>query len=254
MKDLITVVIAARNDQDIVEEALKSVYWANEIIVVISFNSYDLTEEISRRFTNKVFRAANHLGYQRNFGITKSTGNWILVLDTDERVTKALVKEIQERIKNQYKICGFLIPYKNHFLGKSVNYGNQKYEKLRLFNKNKGTLENLKTHPEVLVTGQVDKLNNFIYHYSFRSITQVLRKFTYYAQVEAPLLNKKGERATIKKLTMYPAHMFWSIFIEDQGYKDGIWGFGLAACFAYYELARYYYLLKVQLMNRTHFE
>lgn len=245
MKVKLTLVITAANDAQIIKQLLTSVNWIDEIVVIISNNSIDDTFKICQKYTKKVFITTNHLGFQRRFGINKATNKWILLLDSDEFVSDQLKEEIIEVIK-QNKFNAYKIPYQNYFLKHKVYYGNQKYDKIRLFQKKFVYINFYKIHPEIKVKVNIGKLNGFIHHHSFRSIPQVLKKFTYYASVEAPLLYKKGERVTLKKLTMYPAHMFYSIFFKDQGYKDGIWGFGLATSFTYLEFMKYFLLLIIQ--------
>ena len=98
MKNKISVIIAAFNDQEVIEEALKSVVWADEIIVVLSENSADKTYSIVKQFTTKIYRTINHLGRQRQYGIQYAIGDWILILDTDERVSADLRDEIRTKL------------------------------------------------------------------------------------------------------------------------------------------------------------
>ena len=142
-----------------------------------------------------------------------------------------------------------MIPYRNYFLGHGMKASYLKYSKTRFFKKDFVFVTSVPIHEEVYSKFKKGYLKGNILHYSFRSVGQTLRKFTYYASVEAPLLFRKGERTNLKKLTLYPLHMFWSLFIKEKGYRDGIWGFGLAMCFMYYEFAKYIMLLKEQLKN-----
>ncbi len=250
MNNLISVVIAASNDQDLIQKTLESLNWVVEIIVILANTTIDNTKSIVSKYTKHIFISDNHLGHQRNIGLLKSKGQWILILDTDEVVSDELAEEIKKVTKGS-TYNGYLIPYQNYFCNRKLLWGNQKYKKLRLFKRKFGYTENLSIHPDILVNGPVGMLKGKILHYSFRSIPQTLRKFTYYASIEAKMKNQKGERTTLKKLTLYPLHMFWSIFIDDQGYRDGIWGFLLAVCFAYYELARYVFLLLIEIREHV---
>ena len=249
VKNRVSIIMAAGNDEDVIEDALASATWADEIIVVLSEHSKDKTKRIASRYTEKIYITKNHLGYQRNYGIQKSTGDWILILDTDERVPFDLKMELTQRL-NEAKYVGYFIPYKNYFLGHPIKWGNQSYKKLRLFKKNQGVIENLKTHPEIAVKGATGNLKSSLKHYSFRSIPQILNKFTYYAREDVDRL-RKSEKPTIWKLVIYPLHMFWAIFVEGEGWRDGIWGLGVALCFTYYEFARYYFLLLYRLKQRS---
>lgn len=243
---ILAVIIAAGNDETIIVNTFKSISWVDDIIVVVSEDSTDGTKWLAKLYTSRVFVSPNHLGMQRNYGVKKSFHKWILIQDTDEQIIDSLRVEIENAIQLR-GYSGFNIPYDNHFLGHQIKNGGQSYSKTRLFRKDKVRIENLLIHPEIKLSGKIGKLKNPILHYSFRSVPQTLKKFTRYARIEAGMKYEKGERVSLKKLTLYPAHMFWSMFVEDHCYKDGIWGFGLTLCFAYMEFMRYFFLLQKQI-------
>lgn len=239
----LSLVAIVKNEEKQISSFIENVRWSDEIIIIDN-NSVDNTYFLANNFTNKVYRSAEkNIGKIKTFALSKASGKWILFLDADERVSGVLKEEILSLVKGNSAMSGYKINYINHFLGHKLNSKAQQYGKVRLFKKNCGSISQNQVHEEIEIEGEVGELKGKIYHYSFRSIGQTLRKFTYYAKSEAPVLFEKGERVTLKKLTMYPAHMFWAIFFKDEGWKDGIWGFGLAICFTYYEFARYFYLL-----------
>lgn len=243
----LSVVLIIKNDDKQLVDFLNNVKWTDEVVVVAN-NSNDQTIATARQFTDKVFiNNENNLGDLKRYGISKATGDWILVLDTDERVSDELRGEIQTLMREGTEFDGFSIPYQNHFLGHPLTAKAQRYAKTRLFRAGKGTVLPDPVHEEMKVEGRIGSLNGKILHYSFRSIPQVVKKFTHYAQIEAPLLYAKGDRIDIKRLTLYPLHMFWSIFMEGEGWRDGVWGLGLAISFAYYEFIRYFFVLLEQI-------
>jgi len=238
----ISVVTIANNEAKYIEAFLKSVLWADEIVVVDN-GSTDNTIEIAKKYTARVFsNTVSNLGLLKQYALSQATKEWILLLDVDELVSKKLHQEIKDVLSRKSIHNSYSIPYTNFFLGHKMNTKMLTYSKIRLFKKNVGSISPDPVHEEVSIKGRVGKLDGCLYHYSFRSLSQTIKKFTNYARIETPLLQAKKEKVSVKKLTMYPLHMFWAVFIKDQGWKDGIWGLGLALCFTYYEFARYYFL------------
>jgi len=198
-----------------------------------------------------IFQTENNIG-KRKHELEKSVnGEWILLIDSDEVLSRELTKEIRETITNNPEnIHGYEIPYQNYVFGKPVYFGGERYSKTRLFRRKYGTVTPEAVHEEVVVTGKIGKLKNPIHHYSYRSLPQVLSKFTRYAWQMAIKKHKSAEHVTLRKLFMYGPHMFWARYIKDQGWRDGWQGTVLAACFAYMESLMYWFLLWQNIVHR----
>ena len=96
----LSVVISAYNEEAKIADCLDSVKWADEIIFVDN-SSTDSTAKIAAKFTRHIYKQKNdpaNIDLQKNFGIEKSAGEWILLLDADERVTPELAGEIKKVI------------------------------------------------------------------------------------------------------------------------------------------------------------
>lgn len=241
MKIPISVVIAARNDEAIIARTLESVMEFDEIIVVLANDSADGTLEVVKKYSVKIYRTKNHLARQRMTGVKSAKHPWVLILDTDEVLTRALADEMRRAVSSRPKASAFQIPYANYFLGHPVKHGNQSYKKIRLIHKDRVSMDDFKTHPEIHPKAEVETLSNSLQHYSFRALSQVIQKFDYYAREDAPQIRREYPQISIIHITLYPLHMWWTLFFDDKGYRDGIWGFLLALCFGYYELKRYIY-------------
>src|SRR3990167_2361431 len=97
----LSVVISAYNEERMIEDCLKSVRFADEIILVDN-QSTDKTTDITKRYTNKIFSRTNNplmLNLNKNFGFTKAKGEWIFSLDADERISEELKDEIQSILR-----------------------------------------------------------------------------------------------------------------------------------------------------------
>ena len=115
----LSVIIPTFNEEAYIEDALFSVVFADEIIVIDSFST-DATPEIAKKYATKFLqRKFDNFSNQKNFALKEATGDWVLFLDADERVTHSMEAEIKETLQNPkhggYKI-NFPHFYMNRFL------------------------------------------------------------------------------------------------------------------------------------------
>lgn len=246
MKSSLSLLIITKNAEDLINDAFNSVRELVDEIIVIDNYSTDNTIKIAEKYGAKIFfKKGDDLGKLRKFGLNKVSNDWILVLDSDERLSTKLKKEIKSLFKNKdkklMKYNGFLIPFQNHFLGYPLNYGGENYKKLILFNKKYIRIKPALVHEKFeLRKGKLGELKNKVLHYSYRSLFQMYKKFTNYAIREAKQKIKSGEKSDFKKIFLYPIHMFWARFIKDKGYKDGLFRIPLDLGFAYMEFLTYF--------------
>ncbi|MDO8497733.1 MAG: glycosyltransferase family 2 protein [bacterium] len=250
MKSNIALLMITYNSEELLRKSLSSVKDIVAEIVVVDGGSTDETIKIASLYGAEIYNYKGiNLGGQRAHGLSKIQQEWVFMLDSDEIISLKLADEIEEVVKNA-GYDGYYIPYKNHFLGKPVNHGGENYKILRLARKEKIKINPSLLHEKIsLTSSKTGELKNYMYHYSYRSLGQVFKKFTDYAKREAEEKYKKGERVSLKKIFLYPVHMFWARFIEDKGYKDGFFRIPLDLGFAYMELVTYIFLLQKQIMK-----
>ena len=247
MNKALSLLMIVKNDEKLLRAALDSVNGLVDQVVIVDNCSINHLSKALKDLRIKVYRkCTTNLGELRQYGLRKVTGEWVLMLDVDERVSKELKQEIldikRKILNRKYSGSkGFLIPYKNHFLGRPVRYGGENYKILRLFKKKAVKIEAAHLHEKVeLLNGKPGMLKNNILHYSYRSLSQIFSKFTQYGWRQAQDRVNRGERLSTKNLTLYPLHMFWARFIEDNGYKDGLLRIPLDLGFAYMEFLSYF--------------
>src|SRR3989344_5277040 len=104
----LSVVISAYNEESKIEDCLKSVQEVSDEIIFIDNSSTDATVTIAKKYTSSIFTRKNNLmlNVNKNFGFTKVSGEWILLVDADERVSKDLADEISRVIKDGKSIPG----------------------------------------------------------------------------------------------------------------------------------------------------
>ncbi|OGK16345.1 hypothetical protein A2690_01155 [Candidatus Roizmanbacteria bacterium RIFCSPHIGHO2_01_FULL_39_12b] len=251
---MLTVLIITLNARELIEETLECVLRITKDIIIVDNGSTDNTLDIARKYHAKILNySGRNLGKQRILGLKNVKTEWILVLDADERLSKELQNEIKEILSKKTKYDGFFIPYQNHFLGKPINYGGEDYSMIRLFKKDKIVISPDLVHEGFSIpNGNIGKLEGKILHYSYRSLSQTFSKFHDYALREAQQKFVKKERSNLKKIFMYPPHMFWARFIKDKGYKDSAFRIPLDLGFAYMEFMTYLILAFKNLRTYYH--
>lgn len=237
----LSVVISAFNEEKMIEACLQSVKTLADEIVVVDNNSTDTTAKIAKKYTQRVFTQKNDptsIDTQKNFGFAKATGDWILSIDADERVTQELAEEIKDAITTT-KAVGFWIPRRNILFGKWIQHtGWYPDEQLRLFRKGKGVYKDKHVHEDLVVDGTVEHLHECIVHENYQTIRQfVERNLLRYAPNEAENLLAKGYTFSYIDALWFPTREFLSRYFAREGYKDGLHGLMLSLLLAAYHLA-----------------
>jgi len=132
----ITAIIPTLNEEINIEQAIKSVDFADEIIVIDSYSTDDTVLLANKHNVKVIMREFDDYSSQKNYAIEKAKHNWIYVLDADERVTPLLKKEIKEVVKNPNDFVGFYVYRTFYFAGKKLKYSGYQHDKvIRLFRK-----------------------------------------------------------------------------------------------------------------------
>lgn len=235
----LSVAIITKNEEQNIEDALKSVADAREIVVVDAF-SIDNTIEICKKYTDKIYQHEWE-GYsrQKQWAVDHTEGPWVLILDADERVTPELKKEIDDTLSNT-ECDGFYVPRKNYFLGRWMRHGGWWPDNtLRIFRKGKGHLEIREVHEKVTVNGSSGNLKNPLIHYTYWSISDFVKRTENYSTLAANDIRKRSGRAGLFALTIKPLATFIKMYILRLGLLDGVRGLVLAVLYSYYAFLKY---------------
>ena len=173
----ITGIIPTFNEEKNIKEAIESLLWCDEIIVVDSY-SKDKTQEIAKSFHNIKFfsHEYEHSAAQKNWIIPQVSHDWIFLLDADERPTTELVEEIKLIINSNSSEDAYWIYRRNHFMGKEIKYSGWQSDKvIRLF-KRHCRYENKHVHAEIIGFNKIGILKNKLIHHTYTDLTTYLRK------------------------------------------------------------------------------
>ncbi len=221
---MITAIVLAKNEEKNIEECLTGLEWCDELIV-IDDESEDKTAEIAKEKGAKVITQSlsSDFAAQRNFGLQKAKGDWILFIDADERVTNELVFEIKEAVKNQ-EFAGYLVKRKDFIFGSWLNHGETGDIKLlRLARKGAGEWVR-PIHESWNITGRLGELRHDLLHYPHPTVAEFLSEINFYTTQDAKFFFKNGVRVGFFEIIVYPVGKFFLNYFLKLGFLDGMAG------------------------------
>jgi glycosyltransferase involved in cell wall biosynthesis len=222
----LSVLIVARNEERNLPGCLASVSFAHERVVVVDESSRDSTLAIALRHAEIVsVRAFDHFANQRNAALGLATGDWVLSIDADERVTPELAGEIRARLNDPAgDFAGFRVPIRSEILGRPFRYsGTQQDLPLRLFRRDRGRWTGL-VHETVELTGPVGRMRHVLEHRTLPDVRTFLGKIDQYTTLEAHDLHRAGRRFRAGDLALRPFWLFLKLYLYKQGFRDGAEG------------------------------
>jgi glycosyltransferase involved in cell wall biosynthesis len=237
----LSVVVIALNEEKNLPDCLAGVAWADEIIVMDS-GSRDRTIDVARTFTPHVFeRTWDGYAAQRNAAHEKATGDWILSLDADERVTPELAAEIRNMLaQNHNDIVGYRLPYKVFYRDYWLRRGGFYPEShLRLFRRGHGAYGHRAVHEAIHVSGPVSDMKGHVLHYSYGSLEDFWARHLHYATLSAEEYHRQGRKTGPFRIIGHSAFTFMNMFILRLGFLDGYYGFLMASLYAMYTFMKY---------------
>lgn len=236
----ISAAIIARDEADNIADAVKSVSFANQIVVADTGSS-DNTVGIARKEGAEVYNINfEGFGFTKNKALEFCTGEWILFIDADERVSPELAENILKAINDRADCDGFLINRLTYFLGKPVRHSGWFPDYLpRFFKKGKGRYSSNLVHEIMEVNGSVKKIDGLLLHYSYKSLDQYLDKLNEYSTLSAREMLARGKKFNLLDLIFRPPAVFFKMYISKAGFLDGFRGFLLAVLSSYHVFIKY---------------
>lgn len=225
----VSVAVITRNEHRNILDCLRSVAWADEIVVVDQASD-DGTADAAREEGARVIVSADWhgFGHQKNLAVAACRGDWILSLDADERVPKALAQEIAETILHASEDA-FEVPRRSSYCGRFMKHGGWANDHVvRLFRRGSGRFSPDRVHERLIVSGAVGRLKNHLLHYSFRNPEDVVDKMNRYSTEGALMLVQRGARPSIITALAHGAAAFLQTYILKLGFLDGSHGIMLA--------------------------
>ncbi len=248
----ISACIITFNEENKIAEAVESVAWADEILVVDS-ESTDETRAIAESLGAKVL-IKNWEGFskQKQFAVDNAAHEWIFSLDADERVSGELKSEILKlkNISETDLADGYRIPRLSFYMNRPIRHGGWYPDwQLRFFNRRKGHWKNVLVHESVQMneTARVEKLSGDIFHYSVEDASHHHQMIgTRYAPLAARQLFERGKSTSPFKIVTAGLTTFLQTYILKGGFLDGLAGFCIARFAAHHAFLKYMLLWEMQ--------
>jgi glycosyltransferase involved in cell wall biosynthesis len=237
----LSALVVAHNEERILEECLKRLMFADELVVVLD-KCTDRSSAIAQKYTENIIEGNWEIeGERRNIGIDNCRGEWILEADADEWITESLAVEIRETIdKSEYDLHD--IPVKNYIGDHYVKYGwgggsfGKEYT-LNLYRKGTKSWGNARVHPHLTVTGEMGPaLNNSLEHYMDANISAMIGRLDRYTTYRAKDLAEADEIGSLANNFRKFISRFLKVYIRRKAYKEGGYGFMNALCSGLYPL------------------
>lgn len=223
---MISVILITQNEEEVLEDALKSLEGFADELIIVDSDSVDNTVEIARSHSAKVIK--NRLisfSEQRNIGFKNAKGDWIFYLDADERITPEFKKEALSKISSydpQSKTAGFFVRRETYYFGKKWGFTDQVQ---RLFYRERFKEWYGVVHETPKVEGKFEVIHEPILHFTHRNLSQMIEKTNKWSNYEADLrYNAHHPEMTWWRFPRVMVTEFLRSYMIGGGYKNGTRG------------------------------
>jgi len=245
----LSVILIAKNEEASIARALRSVAWADEIVVVDS-GSADRTVDIARELGAKVVVTGDWPGFgpQKNRALDLATGDWVLSLDADEWLTVASAEEIRRAIgAGVTGAAAFRMPRRSSFCGRFMRHSGWWPDYVvRLFRRGSARFSDDSVHERVMVEGAIGTLREPIMHETYVDLEDMLVKMNSYSTLTARSRQQDGKTSGLVQAVSRAVWAFIRTYFLRAGFLDGREGFMLAVATAE---GTYYRYLKLLLLR-----
>lgn len=222
----ISACIISYNEEQKIEDCLKSLDGIVDEIIVVDSLSTDKTKEIAGKYTDKIYDQ-KFLGHveQKNLAMQKASFDWILSLDCDERLTDKLKESILKVKDNLDDADAYRVARRTFYVYRWLNYCWYPDFKTRLFNKNTARWGGINPHDHIEIDGNnIVTLSGDLEHYSFNSISEHIQTIDNFTEIGAQEIIKRGKRVGLLSPWTHGLWTFIKLYILKRGFMDGYAG------------------------------
>ncbi len=244
----LSVIVITHNEAHNIEACLRSVAFADQIVVVDS-GSTDNTVQLATALGAQVHLRTDWAGFgvQKNRALALASSEWVLSIDADERVTPQLQRQIEQAIAAPaFDVYEF--PRLSSYCGQPIRHSGWYPDRVkRLFRREAATFSDDLVHERLVTEAQAGRLDADLLHESFTSFESVLDKMNRYSSAGAKGLLVKGRKGSLASALGHGLWAFLRTYVFRLGFLDGRMGLVLAISNAE---GTYYRYLKLWLLQR----
>jgi glycosyltransferase involved in cell wall biosynthesis len=244
----VSAYIIAYNEADKIADAVRSVLWADEVIVADSFSTDD-TARIAQGLGARVIQVPfEGFGALRNKAIEACTGEWVFSLDSDERCTDAARDEIRALVAAGERDAWWT-PRRNFFLGREIRHSGwfPNYRQPQLFRRGAMHYDANPVHEGYVLagSGEPGHMQCAIWQLPYKNLSELVTKMNRYSSLGATKPRQNG--STYARALTHGVWAFWKHYLFKRGFLDGWAGFVIAL--GYFEVTFYRYAKAVELVH-----
>lgn len=223
----LSVAVITKNEEERLPGCLKSVHFAQEIVVVDD-SSADRTQEIAKSFGARVYiEPWRGFSGQKQYAVDQCANDWVLILDADERIPEKTAAAIRFAMSEANpNIAAYSFKRKNFLHGRWIRHcGWWPDPVVRLVDRTKGAFDGRPVHERWLTEGSIRTLDVPIEHLSFRNYSELVAKMEHYSSLGASELCRRKTHAHTLTPIFHGFWMFLRTFVLELGALDGFDGF-----------------------------
>jgi glycosyltransferase involved in cell wall biosynthesis len=224
----LSAIVISKNEAANIAACLDSLAFCDERIVVDS-ESADGTVEIAKaRGARVVSHPFDGFGAQKNHALSLTTGDWVLSIDADERVSPALARAVAAAIARA-DADAYEMPRLSRFLGRAMRHSGWYPDYvLRLFRKERARFSNDVVHERVICEGTIGRLAEPLDHFPVLRLEDAVSRMDRYSTAGAEMFVAAGRRVTFASGITHGLWSFFRAYVWRLGFLDGREGFLLA--------------------------
>jgi glycosyltransferase involved in cell wall biosynthesis len=249
----LSALVTSFNEIELIEDCIRSVEWADEIVLVDSFSTDGTVELVREKFPQVRLEQRPYFGAasQKNFAIDLAAHDWIFFIDADERVTPALREEVLRMLEGPLDFWAYSVGRLNFMLGKELRRsGLQRDRVTRFFHRKHARYPNRRVHADLMVDGPAGRLKAKLDHFYIRSFEHMIAKMTRYGNWGAAQMFLDGKTASAWSIFGHSFGKFVRDYVVNAGFLDGTRGLIAVGIHVYYTFWKYARLWEFNQLKR----